>query len=184
MYWCSSSASAVAEAPSWPNGFSTTTRPALRQARLGKPGDDAPEEERRDLEVEDRVLGAVERGRDTLVGRTVGEVAAQIRQPLCEPLEHLLVQLLAGPDDRLAGTLLQLVVGPVVDGDADDRAVEEAALLEPVERAKRHHLRQVAGDAEDDEDVGRLGLRIARNGSRGQVGCLGHVPPPKSVAGH
>ena len=26
MYWCSSSASSVAEARSWPNGFSTTTR--------------------------------------------------------------------------------------------------------------------------------------------------------------
>ena len=33
---------------------------------------------------------------------------------------------------------------------------QQAALLEPVQRPERHHLRQVAGDAEDDEDVRRL----------------------------
>ncbi len=184
MYWCSSAASAVAEAPSWPKGFSTTTRPDLVRPASAEPGDDAPEEEGRDLEVEDRRLGAVQRGGDALVGRAVGEVAAEVREPFGEALEHLLVELLAGSDDRLARTFLQLVVGPVVDGDAHDRAVEEAAFLEPVERAKRHHLRQVAGDAEDNEDVGGPGLGIARDGSRSHVGCLGHVPPPKSVARH
>ena len=76
----------------------------------------------------------------------------------------------------------ELLVGPVVDGDADDRAVEEAAGLEPVERAKRHHLRQVAGDPEDDEDVGRLGLLAARRGRcplRAQR-CRLRVPSPTS----
>ena len=43
-------------------------------------------------------------------------------------------------------------------GDADDRALEQPALLQPVERVKRHHLREVAGDAEDDEDVRRRRL--------------------------
>jgi hypothetical protein len=158
--------------------------PALGEARLGEPGDDAPEQERRDLEVEDGVQGAVQRGCDALVCRAFGEVSAQVREALGELVEHLLVQLLARAHDRLARTLAQLVVGPVVDRDADDRAVEEAALLEPVERAKRHHFRQVAGDAEDDENIGRLRLRSARDGSRGRVRCLCHVPPPRSVARH
>ena len=63
---------------------------------------------------------------------------------------------LAGAHDRLAGALDELVDRPVVDRDADDRAVEQPALLEPVQRAERHHLRQVAGDPEDHEDVRRL----------------------------
>ena len=75
MYWCSSSASARADSPSWPNGFSTTIRAVLRQAGLREPLDDPAEEERRDLEVEDRALGAVDRVGDALVGGGVGEVA-------------------------------------------------------------------------------------------------------------
>ena len=55
--------------------------------------------------------------------------------------------------DRLPGVLAEVLVGPVVDGDADDRAVEQAPLLEPVERVEGHHLRQIAGDPEDDEHV-------------------------------
>ncbi len=61
------------------------------------------------------------------------------------------------PSIALARVLAQLVDRPVVDGDADDRAVEQPALLEPVERAEGHHLRQVAGDPEDHEHV--RGLR-------------------------
>ena len=42
---------------------------------------------------------------------------------------------------------------PVVEGDANDAAEEEAALLEPVKGSGRHHPRQVAGNAEHDEDI-------------------------------
>ena len=47
--------------------------------------------------------------------------------------------------------------------DADDRAVEKALALEPVERAEGHLPGQVAGDAEDDEDVSHAARRPARS---------------------
>ena len=59
------------------------------------------------------------------------------------------------PCDRLAGALDELVLRPVVDGDAHDRAVQQAAGLQAVQRPERHHLRQVAGDPEDHQDVRR-----------------------------
>jgi hypothetical protein len=65
------------------------------------------------------------------------------------------LDLLACPDDRLVGTLDQMLVRPVVEGDADDGAVEQPAALEPVQRAERHDPREVAGDPEDHENVGR-----------------------------
>jgi hypothetical protein len=46
----------------------------------------------------------------------------------------------AGGLDRLAGVLAQVLGGPVVDRDAHDRAAEQAAALQPVERAEGHHL--------------------------------------------
>ena len=70
-------------------------------------------------------------------------------------LEDVFVELLARTDDRLARALDELLHGPVVDGDADDRAVEQPPQLEPIQRAERHHLREIAGDPEDDEDIGR-----------------------------
>ncbi len=133
----------------------------LRQPRLRKSLDDAAEEKRRDLEVEDGPFGAVDRRRDALVGRVVAEVPVDVRQPLGEALEHLLVELLAGADDRLARPLTQLIDGPVVDGHADDRAVEQSAPLQPVQRPERHHLREVACDPEDDEYVGGLRRPLA-----------------------
>ena len=80
---------------------------------------------------------------------TYGEAGGQ-------PLEDVLVEWLAGSDDRLPCPLDELLDRPVVDGHADDRAVEQAAPLEPVQRPERHHLRQVTCDPEDHEDVGRL----------------------------
>ena len=127
-----------------------------RQAGLGEPLDDPAEEERRDLEVEDRALRAGDRGGDALVGGRVAEVPLHVGEPLGEALEHRLVELLARADDRVACALHELVDRPVVDGDPDDRALEQPALLEPVQRVERHHLGQVTGDPEDHEDVGLL----------------------------
>ncbi len=71
--------------------------------------------------------------------------------------------------DRLAGALHQLVECPVVDGYSDDRALQESAPLEPIQRSERHHFCQVAGNPEDDEDVGdalirAVGLAAYRRG--------------------
>ena len=130
--------------------------PGLGQAGLGQALDHSAEEEGRDLEVEDRGRGAFDRLSDALVGRGIVEVAAHVREPRGETVEDLLVELLSCSFDRLARAVSQLVVGPIVDRHADDRTVQEPALVEPVERAEGHHLRQVARDPEDDQDVCRL----------------------------
>ena len=86
----------------------------------------------------------------------VGEVALDVGEALREPVEHLRVGLLAGGGlDRLPGVLAEVLVRPVVEGDADYRAVQQAPGLEPVERVEGHHLGQVARDSEDDEGVRR-----------------------------
>jgi len=144
----------------------------LRQSGVGQSFDHGPEQERRDLEVEDRVLGPVERLGDRLVGGRVPEVAGHVLEAVGQALEHLLVELLPRADDRLARALLELVDSPVVDGDAEDRAVEQAALLEPVQGPEGHHLGEIAGDPEGDEDVRRLGTSACLCGP-GRGGRLG-----------
>ena len=126
-----------------------------RHACFGQAADDSPEERGRDLEVEDRELRITDRLRDLGVRVGVGEVAVDVGEPLCEPLEDLLVDLLARRDDRFTSTIDELLERPVVEGDADDGALEEAARLEPVQRAIGHDACEVARDPEDHEHVGR-----------------------------
>src|SRR5262249_39066804 len=96
--------------------------------------------------------------------RRVAKVAGNVRKALRQTAEDVFVELLARADDRLTGALDELVDRPLVDGDAEDRTVEQAALLEPVERAEGHHLGEVARDPEDHEMVGRSGLGARRRG--------------------
>ena len=131
-----------------------------RQPGVCQPLDDPAEQKGRDLEVEDRGLGALDRLADPGVGRGVSEVPLDIGEPRGETLEHRRVELFPGADDRLARPLDELLDRPVVDRDPDDRALDQAALFQPVQRAERHHLRQVAGDSEDDEHV--RGSRLTR----------------------
>ena len=88
-----------------------------------------------------------------------------------------------GGGDRGAGVLAQVVDAPVVDRHADDRAVEHAALLEPVERPEGHHLGEVAGDAERDEHVGRPRLvdRVRRR-ARWVVVAMPERKPDRALA--
>jgi hypothetical protein len=129
----------------------------------GRPATYPSEQERRDLEVEDRCLGVADRGTDALVHGAVREVARDVGKARREAVEHLRVDRLAGSLDRVARTLHELVDRPVVDRDADDRAVEEPPLLELVQRVEGHDLREVSRDAEDDQDVGRRCRRGAHN---------------------
>ena len=76
-----------------------------RQAGLREPLDDPPEQERRDLQIEDRAPRAGDRGADSLVGGRVAEITLHVREPRGEAREHRLVELLAGADDRVARTL-------------------------------------------------------------------------------
>ena len=132
----------------------------LRQPGFVEPLDDRPEEEGRDLEVEDRPLGPVDRLGDAFVRRRIREVARHVRKPVGKALEGLRIDSLARSLDRRSGALLQVLDRPIVDRNADDRAVEQPASLEAVERHERHHLRQVAGDSKGDEDVCGLTLLI------------------------
>ena len=141
--------------------------------------DDHPEQRRRDLQVEHRLLLALDRLADALVRGVVGEVARHVRHALGQAGEDLLVELLTGGDDRRARPVDELVVGPVVDGDADDRAVEQLALLEPVQRPEGHDLRQVAGDPEDHEHVTGHGFLPAQVRARHSLSC-----PRRSRRGH
>jgi hypothetical protein len=145
--------------------------------------DHGAEQERRDLEIEDRAASVLQASREALERRRVPEVARQVGQSGGEPVEDRGVERLARGEDRLAGALAQVVDRPVVDGDADDRAGQQPARLEAVERVQRHHLRQVAGDAEHDEDIGRLvrcGAR--RRDIRARCDCGGHAPIVRRTA--
>src|SRR6476659_6837593 len=87
------------------------------------------EQERRDLEVEHRRARALDGGRHALERRAVAEVARHVGQPRSEAVEDRGVERLAGALDRGPRALAQVVGAPVVDGDADDRAVQQPARL-------------------------------------------------------
>jgi hypothetical protein len=124
-----------------------------RQPRLSKALHDPAEQERRDLEVEDRQRRVPERVGDPPVGRGVAEVPRDVGQARREALEDVLVERLAGAQDRLARALDQALGGPVLGRHAEDRAIEQAAPLQTVERAEGLHLRQVARDPEHRQPV-------------------------------
>jgi hypothetical protein len=146
-----------------------------REAGVGEALHDAAEEERRDLEVEDRCARPAERRGDALIRRRIGEVARHVRQPGGEALEDPLVQRLAAGRDRDPRVVAQIVGAPVVDGDADDRAVEQAAPFEPVQRSECHHLREIARDPEGDERVGGPSRRLFSGAPRLRSECGGHA---------
>ena len=144
----------------------------LREAGAGQAADHHAEQRRRDLEVEDRAAGAVERAGDALERPRVGEVAAQVGESRREALEHRLVDRLGG-FDRGARVRAQLIVGPVVERHAEDRALQEAAELQPVQRPERHLFREIAADAEDDELV--RGARAGAARARARSDCRAHA---------
>ena len=166
----SSALSARADSRSWPKGFSITTWAFSVRPASPRPVDDGGEQRGRDLQVEDRPLGLADRLADPLEGgrrrrsrpgRRRGARRAGRRRPRRDRSTVA--------RDRLAGVLAQLLVVPLVDRDADDRAVELAPRLEPVERPEGHFLRQVAADPEDRQHVG------------GGVGVLGSRPSPSAA---
>ena len=111
------------------------------------------------IEVEGWIGQIRERLSDSLVGRRVAEVPADVPEPRREPGEDLLVERLAAVGDRLAGTVHQLLDAPIVDCHAHDREIQQLPALEPVQRPECHLPRQVSGDPEDDQCVGWLGVR-------------------------
>ncbi len=130
----------------------------LGQTGGGELTDHGTEQKRGNLQVEHGIVGVADGRHQALVGGGVGEVAADVGQALCEAIEHLGVHRLAGAFDALTSVVAQMFERPIVARDADDRAVQQPPALEAIERAKRHHSGEVAGDAEHDEHVS--GLRV------------------------
>ena len=85
--------SARAEARSWPNGFSTTTRaPPCVRPGVVQALDDGREQRRRDLQVEDGQLRVADRLLTRCVGRRLRKVAAHVGQALREAREDVFVE--------------------------------------------------------------------------------------------
>ena len=124
-----------------------------RQPGVGERADDLAEQERRDLQVEHGRLRPRDRLPDVGVRVLLREITTHVRETVRESFEHRLVDRFARPLDRGSGVFAQLVDGPVVDRDADDRAVEEPTRFQSVQRPEGHDLREIPRDAEDDEHI-------------------------------
>jgi hypothetical protein len=129
---------------------------SLRSVCVGKATDDCGKQGRWNLEIEHGEFGTLDLLCHTLIGRGVGEVTVDVRELVGEALESRLVERLTRRDNRVASVLDEVLERPVVERDADDSAEEGSTLLQSIERAEGHDPREVAGDPEDDEDVGRL----------------------------
>ena len=123
MYWCSSSASARADVAVVAERLLHHHSRRLGEPGLGEPLHHRAEQERRDLQVEHRRARVLDLGADALVGRGVGEVALHVGQAAPRtgrtPRGRAPRPL---PTIDVPGALDELVEGPVVDRDADDRA--------------------------------------------------------------
>ena len=132
---------------------------ALGQVGLAEVLDDGGEERRRDLEVEDRELGAGELFLQALEGVVVGVVARDVAEQLGEALEDLLVDFptlcIEAGLNGLASVPMEVLVGPLVASDADHRHLERPVVDEVVQRLEGHLPRQVARDPEDRQRVAR-----------------------------
>ena len=152
----------------------------VRQPGVGEAFDHRREQERRDLEIKHRSPRAVDRLTHAGVGRRVGEIPLHIRKPRGETREDLRIDLLTGAENRLARTRDQLLHTPVVDGHTDNREAEQAALLQPVERSERHHLREIASDPKDHQHISMALAAAARTARRRHVPHR-HVSTPLLV---
>ena len=130
---------------------------ALGQPGLGQPLDHGAEQERRDLEVEDRRSASPIAAASALEGLGVAEVAGHVgRAARRSGRTRSRRSARRRPRSTSRACSRRSSTRPVVDRHADDRAVQQPAALEPVQRTEGHHLGEVAGDPEDDEHVGGL----------------------------
>jgi hypothetical protein len=166
-----------------PEGLLDDDAGVLDEAGSGQPLHHGAEQERRDLEVVDRAPLPVEHPGETLERLGIGEVPGDVGHPRREALEDLLVDRLPGALDRTARVCAQVLDGPVVDSDADDRTGQQAAPLQAVQRPERHDLREITCDAEAHEGVGAAGRIALHRASRRarSVGC-GHRPSSAGVS--
>ena len=81
-------------------------------------------------------------------------------------IEGGLVPCLSGLGDRFPAVIAQIVIGPLVEGDADHRYSEVTAAFESVDGGEELLLGEVTRGAEHDEEVrtGGIGWGLQRHG--------------------
>jgi hypothetical protein len=139
------------------------------------------EQRRRDLEVEDGTVPPLGRLGDSVIRLWIPKIAGDHCEALCEAAEYLFVDRLAGVLDGAARVIAEGRRGPVVEGHADDRAVEQLAALQTVQGAKGHLLRQISGDTKDHQNVRgracRCIIALLVRVQRCRVYCFSSWPP-------
>lgn len=95
------------------------------ESGVGQSFDDGGEQERWDLEVEHRLFSTCDRCAHPSVRGVVREVALHIGHPVGQPAEHLVIEFFARSHNRVPGPLNKLVLGPVLECNADDGAVDQ-----------------------------------------------------------
>jgi hypothetical protein len=108
-----------------------------------------------DLKVKDGTVPPLDRLGDSVIGLWIPDITRDHRQALCEAVEYLVVDRLAGVLDGMPRVVTQRRRGPVVARYADDRAVEQVAALQSIQRAKGHLFRQISADTKDHQNIGR-----------------------------
>ena len=123
---------------------------ALRDADARESLGHVVEQEGRDREVADGMLRLAQRVAQRPVGGGIAVVAADVAQPRAEPLDDGRGKALA---ERVPHFGAQLLDVPVARRHADHRDVERARRLEAGQRAVELLVREIPGDAEEDECV-------------------------------
>jgi hypothetical protein len=107
-------------------------------------------------------LSAADLRGEPAVKRAILGVTGHVRHPGGETVEDLVVESLARAQNSFPRQLHELLGGDLSAGHPHDRAAEQSAALQPVQRAEGHLPGEIAGDAEDHQQV------------RGAAAVLGH----------
>jgi hypothetical protein len=93
------------------------------------------------------------RGSDTPVGGRIGEITLNVREACRETIEHRRFDRFPAGRDRAPHVPTQIGDRPVVDRHTKDRTPQQTSTLEPIQRPKRHLLREITRDPEHDEHI-------------------------------
>ena len=132
--------------------------PALCKAHAAELVDDRREQLRRDREVVDRAPGARERVAQRDVGPRVVVGAPDIADERRKLLVSRGIEPLRAGHQAVPHTLAELLSGPVLTCDADDRHLQLARLDHALQRRDDVLERQVSSDPEDDNRIALLAL--------------------------
>ena len=124
--------------------------PAALDIDSREPRGDVVEERRRDGEVADGMFGRAQGAAQSLVGGGIAVIAPDVAQARAQALDDAGLDALG---HRRAHLGAQPRVVPVAGRDADHGHVQRACGLEAGKRCVQLLVRQVAGDAEEDERV-------------------------------